>query len=267
VLGFWWLHRHVLGPLDQLARFAREPSAAGGNGADRSLDRPDQIGGIARALQALHTDVQEWRHRVADLERSMDRHIEARTNEMTKALSHIARQVATDALTGLYNRRALEKRFTDLFDQYRQAGHDVSVVMIDIDNFKLLNDTCGHAAGDDVLRFTGELLKQSTREKDLAVRFGGDEFALILGGVNASGAVQIAARVVALFAQHAKLVAATPRPSLSAGVASMRVHCPDSAEHLLQMADAALYDAKGCGKGSVKTYDARSRVAAPVGVL
>lgn len=263
VLGFWWLRRQVLAPLDQLARFARNPLLIERESLRGPLDVADPIGGIARALQMLHTDLQEWRERVAGLERQIDRHVEAKTNEMTKALKNIARQVCIDPLTGLHNRRALDERFARLFEQHRDGGHDLSVVMIDIDNFKSLNDSCGHAAGDSVLQFVGQLLQQSTRGTDLAVRYGGDEFALVLTGVNARGAAQIAARVVALFGQHARLVPTAPRPSLSAGVASIRVHQPKGAADLIQMADTALYAAKSVGKAVVRMYDPQLQEALP----
>jgi diguanylate cyclase (GGDEF)-like protein len=254
-LGYWWLHRYVLGPLDHLSRLARDPSLIDGDGARRSLDRTDQIGGVARALQFLHSDLATWRERVQELENQMDRRIQARTSEMSKALKRIARQVAIDPLTGLYNRRFLDERFDELFDEHRRVGQDLSVVMIDVDNFKLLNDQCGHAAGDDVLRFVAKLLEDSTRATDFAVRYGGDEFCIILTATNAASAEQLAARVVAMFGQNAKMLPVSQKPSLSAGVASIRVHCPDSATQLLQMADAALYACKKNGKSLVRQYE------------
>ena len=263
-LGFWWLHRQVLGPLDQLARLARHPRPCAEGDTNEARWRENQIGEIARALQLLHGDLQEWRERVLSLERHIDQRVAAKTNEMTKVLQKVSRQVALDPLTGLYNRRALTTRFVELFRQQVETGHDLSVVMIDLDNFKLLNDRCGHGAGDDILRFVGQLLRQSTRETDLAIRYGGDEFALILTGVNANGALNIAGRIIALFAQHAKLVRVAPKPSLSAGVASIRVHRPRSAAHLLQMADSALYAAKELGKSVVQIYDPQPREAAAV---
>lgn len=255
VLGYWWLHRYVLGPLDHLSRLARDPTMIDGDGARRSLDRTDQIGGVARALQFLHSDLATWRERVQELENQMDRRIQARTSEMSKALKRIARQVAIDPLTGLYNRRFLDERFDELFDEHRRVGQDLSVVMIDVDNFKLLNDQCGHAAGDDVLRFVAKLLEDSTRATDFAVRYGGDEFCVILTATNAASAEQLAARVVAMFGQNAKMLPVSQKPSLSAGVASIRVHCPDSATQLLQMADAALYACKKNGKSLVRQYE------------
>jgi diguanylate cyclase (GGDEF)-like protein len=102
------------------------------------------------------------------------------------------------------------------------------------------------------LSFTGELLKQSVREHDLAIRYGGDEFVLILPSVATGDAMRVAERAVLLFNQQARLLSTDVRAGLSAGVASLAEHKPGGADELLELADAALYEAKRAGKGCVR---------------
>lgn len=265
-LGYWWLHRHVLGPLDLLSRLARNPAAMSGGKTPKRLTRGDQIGGIARALQYLHNDLETWRTRVQDLEKQVERRVQAKTESMSRQLKRISHQVRVDPLTRLYNRRFLDERLNELFDEHSAGEQDLSVVMIDLDNFKVLNDQAGHAAGDDMLRFVAALLRDCTRGSDFAARYGGDEFSLILAGTNAESAERLASRIIALFSQRANLMPVSPKPSLSAGVASMRVHRPASADELLQMADAALYAAKNAGKCLVQLYDPRTCSMSVVGL-
>jgi len=126
--------------------------------------------------------------------------------------------------------------------------------MLDIDYFKTLNDTLGHRAGDHLLEFTGDLLRQCLRPQDLAVRYGGDEFVLILPAVTAKDARTIAERTVRLFAQQARLLEVNPKPSMSGGVASLWQHEPETPEGLLAIADEALYLSKRSGKSCVHIY-------------
>jgi diguanylate cyclase (GGDEF)-like protein len=143
-----------------------------------------------------------------------------------------------------------------VFAQVREAGDDLALIMIDVDYFKSLNDTLGHRAGDEVIRFVGELLRQCVREEDLAIRYGGDEFLLVLPGLNAAMATKVADRIVKLFGQQARLLAVEPKPGMSAGVASLKEHRPGNPPAFLQMADQALYQAKKLGKARVCVYRA-----------
>jgi diguanylate cyclase (GGDEF)-like protein len=120
--------------------------------------------------------------------------------------------------------------------------------MIDLDHFKKVNDTLGHAAGDTLLQFVGQLLRECLRENDFAIRYGGDEFLLILPGVSVDNALRLIRRIMAMFAQRAKMIAPIdPPPTMSAGVASIRHSQPATPGDLLEAADEALYGAKHRG--------------------
>lgn len=94
--------------------------------------------------------------------------------------AELAEQVFRDPLTGLYNRRFFDESLTQNVETARRYGRPLSLVLFDLDNLKQINDTCGHAAGDDALKTFARLLQQTARKADLACRIGGDEFALLL---------------------------------------------------------------------------------------
>jgi diguanylate cyclase (GGDEF)-like protein len=157
-----------------------------------------------------------------------------------------------DPLTGLYNRRYLEETMGRELPRARRLGESVGVIVLDLDHFKQLNDTYGHDAGDLVLERTGELLRAATRNSDIACRFGGEEFAVILPGAtllvarNRAEAIRASVEALRIEYEGHQLGPLT----LSAGVASMPPHGQDWA-YVLQQADRALYTAKQAGRNRV----------------
>jgi diguanylate cyclase (GGDEF)-like protein len=157
-----------------------------------------------------------------------------------------------DPLTGLFNRRYLEETITRELPRARRMGENVGVIVLDIDHFKVLNDTYGHDAGDYVLERTGELLRAATRNSDIACRFGGEEFAIILPGASLLVARNRAEAIrAALESFKIEFEGHTLGPiTVSAGVASMPPHGQDWS-FTLQQADRALYTAKQAGRNKV----------------
>jgi diguanylate cyclase (GGDEF)-like protein len=157
-----------------------------------------------------------------------------------------------DPLTGLYNRRYLEETMGRELPRARRLGESVGVIVLDIDHFKHLNDTFGHDAGDLVLERTGELLLAATRNSDIACRFGGEEFAVILPGAtllvarNRAEAIRASLEALRIDWDGRQLGPLT----ISAGVASMPPHGQDWA-YVMQQADRALYTAKQAGRNKV----------------
>jgi diguanylate cyclase (GGDEF)-like protein len=157
-----------------------------------------------------------------------------------------------DPLTGLYNRRYLEETMGRELPRARRMGESVGVIVLDIDHFKRLNDTFGHDAGDFVLERTGELLLAATRNSDIACRFGGEEFAVILPGATLLVARNRAEAIrAALESLEIDFGGKSIGPlTISAGVASMPPHGQDWT-YTLQQADRALYTAKQAGRNKV----------------
>ncbi|MBI4820102.1 MAG: diguanylate cyclase [Deltaproteobacteria bacterium] len=152
-------------------------------------------------------------------------------------------EARTDALTGLYNRRCLEERVERL-----AATSDLALVLIDADEFKTVNDRFGHANGDEALRHYARRLKEGVRSRDLPVRLGGDELAVLLTGIDTSAAKT---RARAIFERlgsfEAQLAGANVELGASVGAAALRPG--EGWKSLFSRADAALYRAKAAGRG------------------
>jgi diguanylate cyclase (GGDEF)-like protein/PAS domain S-box-containing protein len=168
--------------------------------------------------------------------------------EIQELQTRLKEQAIRDPLTGLFNRRFLDENLGRELSRARRDGYPVSLVMIDVDHFKRINDTYGHPSGDEVLKALAELLKASCREGDIACRYGGEEFVLLLPRMPAETAQERAElwrdAFAALQVRHGQFVLAA---TLSAGVATFPQHA-SGGDELLQRADAALYSAKGEGR-------------------
>jgi diguanylate cyclase (GGDEF)-like protein len=170
---------------------------------------------------------------------------------LARAYSHrdAEARAATDALTGLPNRRYFDE-FVGLLAQRRRAGDAVGILMVDIDRFKALNDTHGHATGDAVLRAVGRAIVAAVREDDVPARFGGEEFVVLLRNPNAGVAVEIGERIRAAVRGLDLRQLGVKQVSVSIGVAV--AGGPDERiEDLIETADRALYRAKRAGRDRV----------------
>jgi len=178
------------------------------------------------------------------------------------------RCAVTDPLTGLWNRRAFRQGLDREILRSERYGLVLSVLLLDLDDFKAINDLCGHLFGDVVLERAGKLLRRSVREADLAARYGGEEFAVLLPETDRMGAYAVGERIRRrLFVAFAEEPTAgrEVRLTISGGVAAYPEDGVD-AEGLLEKADRALYLAKGAGKNRVALYwaERRSEVRYPM---
>ncbi len=171
-------------------------------------------------------------------------------------LYKLTRRLAiTDELTGLYNYRHLQHRLDDEVERARRYHKDVSLIMIDVDDFKCFNDTHGHIAGDRALAELGTTIRTSVREVDLVARYGGEEFAVVLPETDPAGAFVVAEKIRESVAEHEFADAdgqTGPRLTISLGLATYPAHA-DSKEMLLRQSDDALYQAKNGGKNRVRS--------------
>ena len=159
----------------------------------------------------------------------------------------------TDALTGLFNRRYMENHLATLIEQATARGKPLSALMLDIDYFKAINDTHGHDAGDDVLRDFALRIKRSIRGIDLACRYGGEEFVIVMPETDMAVAAMVAERLRRRIAADPFAIAQGTRHipvTISIGIAGLRGK-EDSAANLLKRADEALYRAKRDGRNRV----------------
>ena len=205
-------------------------------------------------LQRLATALQGLDQELAGVSQHLDR--------LAVDLDVLLSEARTDALTGLWNRRALDENMLVHLAIAQRYGSPFSVVLLDIDHFKEINDRFGHRAGDEVLRQFGPLLQAGTRSADLVTRYGGEEFALLLPQTDAQGALVIAERIRQMLEEQPfEINGQAYRLQVSAGVAEVRVG--DDAGTLLGRADEALYRSKAAGRNCVHVASAGCDLPSP----
>jgi diguanylate cyclase (GGDEF)-like protein len=176
----------------------------------------------------------------------------ARSLENVELHETATRESVTDELTGLANRRALDEVLTSEVERARRFGSDLGLVLIDLDDFKSVNDTYGHLQGDVVLREVARVLRSSSREIDQPARYGGEELAVVLPGTDLEGAYNRAERIREEI-ERLRIARLDGRGTLSittsCGVAAVRAGEADG-RALVEAADNALYEAKHSGKNT-----------------
>jgi diguanylate cyclase (GGDEF)-like protein len=156
----------------------------------------------------------------------------------------------TDSLTGLLNRRYIEERMAEEVKRSNRHGFPMSFMMLDVDDFKAYNDQFGHPAGDEALKLVAHVIRETLRSADVAARFGGEEFSILLPQTTGEEAATIAERI-----RHNVEQTNFPhrRVTLSIGVASCSAELCSSM-NIVSAADKALYEAKRAGRNQVKIY-------------
>ncbi len=208
----------------------------------RSYKFPCPDGDGRLLLGGVSIEVTEELRREAALKQS-----QAELQTANKRLSELA---STDTLTGLANRRVLDERLRTEFRSARRKGYGLSLLLVDVDNFKTQNDRFGHPHGDILLRQMGDLLLRNVRPADLAARYGGEEFAVLLFDTGEEDAARIADRL--LFAVRKEAWPKQPL-TVSIGVHTLGPATLDT-DRLITLTDEALYAAKHAGKDRVVTY-------------
>jgi diguanylate cyclase (GGDEF)-like protein len=176
-----------------------------------------------------------------------EREVRLYQHELEAANAKLLAMATTDSLTGLLNRRAFHERLSTEFALARRNGAPLSLLMLDVDNFKLCNDTHGHDAGDRTLTQFARVLQHSVRETDLVVRYGGEEFVVLLPDTCEASAKLLGERILTAVRSAAWPLGAV---TSSAGCATMTEVTSDGL-HLVSQADEALYAAKRAGKDRV----------------
>jgi diguanylate cyclase (GGDEF)-like protein len=168
----------------------------------------------------------------------------------------LERLVNREPLTGLLNRRRFEEELEAQIARSRRYGAPAALLALDLDNFKFINDSLGHAAGDQLIVRVADLLRCRLRHSDVVARLGGDEFAVLLPEASAADARRVAEALLA--ALRCEAGAGLPRRvTASIGIALIEAHTESSAQDVLMAADIAMYDAKEEGRDQVAAYDHR----------
>lgn len=172
--------------------------------------------------------------------------------DLEKEQQNIIKTSTLDPLTGAYNRQVLSGFLEEAIKDYTEKARPFAVLMLDIDHFKKVNDTYGHLIGDQVLQLLVMLLKQTLRDRDYVVRFGGEEFLIILHGTVFENACRIAERIRIIMEENMS----TPmRRPITVSIGVVSYHQDESIKELLQRVDDNLYKAKTSGRNQVVSSD------------
>ncbi|MDJ0939372.1 MAG: GGDEF domain-containing protein, partial [Woeseiaceae bacterium] len=175
-----------------------------------------------------------------------------RMSNLRQDLVAAREEMKRDALTDAYNRGAFDAGIAQSLNMHFILNQPVTLVMIDLDNFKSINDTYGHAAGDEVLRSVGESLARAfIRKSDLVARYGGDEFAVILNDTSAENATNVIERFLK-YVQDVRIPYASEDTVVSCSAGYTEIHESDTVETLVHRADRALYQAKAAGRNAAR---------------
>jgi diguanylate cyclase (GGDEF)-like protein/PAS domain S-box-containing protein len=164
--------------------------------------------------------------------------------ELEEELQRLAQH---DSLTGLYNRRRFEEELDHHLDHVQRHGSGGAVFILDLDNFKSINDNYGHAAGDAALQIVAQVLTETLRGTDICGRLGGDEFGIILPETDAAGAEIVASKLVETVRERERNLASEAKPAASVGIAIYHAEPSLSRVDILAAADRAMYEAKRAG--------------------
>lgn len=243
--------RRLVGPIHRLSD-AAQAFASGNLDARVPIDRRDEFGALNQSFNSMADELARSHNQLVKLNAELEDRVLQRTVALEEANERLREMAVHDSLTGLYNRRHFAELLDRLFAEATRYDTDITCMMFDLDNFKRINDTLGHHRGDQLLQLTARVIRDSIRESDVPVRFGGDEFVVLLPRTSPSEGRASAERLLENF----RFALATEMPevrdcSLSIGLASREQYQPAEAMQLVRLADEALYLAKAAGKNRI----------------
>ncbi len=254
----WDLATSVVRHADSLDAPRRPAPTAGTSRPSPSLEttavqqyvqQSDEVDSLMHSFSRMLGTIEQQASDVNEYARRLD----TAYKELESTSAQLKEFSFKDEVTGLYNRRFFSIRLEEEVSRYRRFNHPVSVVLLDLDGFKAVNDDLGHGAGDETLRAMAEILLKQSRGINVICRYGGDEFAVLLVETSKSGA--------RLYADRIRYVLSTwtfahgRRVTASFGIASLPEDVAPAAEELIRAADEALYAAKRAGKNRVSVHE------------
>jgi diguanylate cyclase len=218
------------------------------------LTRLDDIKKLKQALLVEVESLQEAVRRKEARDTARIEELSKRVDVLHTELENVRSDSERDALTGVQNRRSFDRRLSEQVEKNTVAAQTLAVLMLDIDDFKRINDTHGHLTGDSVLVAVANKCRQAVRGEDVVARYGGEEFAILLPGATLRNAEKKARQICQAIASTRYLLEGVEPPqhlslTVSIGVTALRKG--DSVGSLMARADKALYQAKGSGKNRV----------------
>ena len=243
-LGFL-LVRRIVGPIEELAD-TMTLFADGRLDVRSSVSRRDELGRLSQAFNRMAE--QHWKtHRgLARLNAELEERVAFRTRQLREIASR-------EPLTGLYNRRHFNEVLQRRFAEAQRYGTDLSCIMVDLDGFKDANDAFGHQVGDELLILTAATILSQLRTSDVAARYGGDEFIVLLPQTDATRALVLAERIMDKFNRDQRQRFPGASVSMSMGIAHLADPSVNDGDGLVRAADQAMYRAKSLGRDRIES--------------
>ncbi|MBL8523545.1 MAG: diguanylate cyclase [Betaproteobacteria bacterium] len=249
----FWVASVLSRPLERLAKQAKRIEQGDEAASLENSTDVSELRNLTEALRGMTDKLIQRREALAESNLQLEHKVSERTAELATANAQLRLQARRDALTGLDNRLAVNERLHEEFLRMKRSKRPYAVLLMDIDYFKRINDTHGHAVGDEVLVAVAQLLKASLRESDFVARHGGEEFIALLIDTDSHHAAQVAEKIRAVIA--AAKLPTVGHVTISIGVA---MATPDDADEdeSVRDADHYLYEAKRAGRNRVVTSHA-----------
>ncbi|WP_051244578.1 sensor domain-containing diguanylate cyclase [Azohydromonas australica] len=239
----WLVLKRITQPLEAIAATARRIEQG-------ELHTPMPLGDNLDEVREVGQALQRMTHKLVEANQTLEAKVAQRTAELERVNAELEHLATRDALTGLHNRRVCDERLWQEILSHRRLSTPLAVLLMDIDHFKRINDSLGHAEGDTVLQDVAQRLLQECRRTDFVGRYGGEEFLILLPNTDAGGAELVARNL--LHAVAARPIGQAGLVTISAGLfVDAAAADPDD---VLQGADAALYAAKHAGRNRITRF-------------
>ena len=245
----YYLAQYLSRPIEQLAHSAKQVQNQQ-PGAHFPLQHPvREIAQLGQSIDAMTQSLLAKERELQEANASLEATVAQRTAALMQANAELLNLATHDALTGVYNRRRFDEKISEYSLLFRRTGRPFALLLIDADHFKRINDTYGHAIGDDVLQQLAQLIQVSVRATDFVARYGGEEFAVLLPEVAQPDTPEVVAEKIRV------AVALAHFPNIGQVTVSIGVALADPADNshtmLIKRADQQLYQAKAAGRNQV----------------
>ncbi|UUT10729.1 diguanylate cyclase [Pseudomonas zeae] len=245
----YYLALYLSRPIEQLARSARQVQNQQ-PGAQFPLQHPVlEIAQLGQSIDAMTQSLLGKERELQEANASLEATVAQRTAALTQANAELLSLATHDSLTGVYNRRRFDEKLTEYTLLFRRTGRPFSLLLIDADHFKRINDSHGHAVGDDVLQQLAQLIQSSLRTTDFVARYGGEEFAVLLPEIAKPDTPEVVAEKIRVAVAEAHF------PVIGQVTVSIGIGLADPADNnhnaLIKRADQQLYQAKAAGRNQV----------------
>lgn len=237
-------------PIERLAAAARDIETTRSVPAFSAGAGLREVAQLGRAMQSMTQALLTREEQLEDMNRTLEQQVLERTEALAESNHQLAQLASQDGLTGLQNRRSFDERLTQCVQVAARTGRGFSLLLVDADHFKRINDGFGHPAGDTVLRQLAGILRENTRVTDFVARFGGEEFVVLLPETPAPADAHAVAEKIRVAVAHA-IFPEVGQVTVSIGCHSWDAPRDRVASDAIRQADAALYRAKSDGRNRV----------------